>query len=128
MNERVVRAQEGTPPEIEWDGTTEYLHIRYLCSYLLHDDDLNWAHNVFSHFEDDRRRRAAEKAKESPFPEGTPERLTWAYNQVLSEDLEALISQNCCCLSGLSRAEYESCLPRRSRRTGAGQCVHKGEH
>lgn len=60
--------------------------------------------------EDERCRRAAEKAKESPFPEGTPDRLTWAYNRVLSEDIEDLISQNCSCLHDLSRAEYEVML------------------
>ena len=54
MKEQATRTQETTPPEIAWDGTTEHLHIRYLCSYLLHDDDLNWAHNVFYYHEDER--------------------------------------------------------------------------
>lgn len=65
---------------------------------------------LFGYHEDERCRRAAEKAKESPFPEGTPDRLTWAYNRVLSEDIEDLISQNCSCLHDLSRAEYEVML------------------
>ena len=74
MKEQATRTQETTPPEIAWDGATEYLHIRYLCRYLLHDADLNWAHNVFSYHEAERCRRAAEQSKESPFPEGTPDR------------------------------------------------------
>ena len=102
MNMQVNRPQETIPPKIEWDGTTEHFHIRYVCSYLLHDDDLNWAHH-----EDERCRWAAEKAKESPFPEGSPNRLTWAYNRVLSEDIEELILQNCSWLHDLSRGEYE---------------------
>lgn len=110
MNEQANRPQESTPPKIEWDRTTEYLHTRYICSYLLHDDDLEWAHNLFNYHENERCRRAAEKAKESPFPEGTPNRLTWAYNRVLSEDIEDLISHNCGCSGKLSRAEYEVML------------------
>lgn len=98
-----------TPPQIEGDEITRQLFVRYICSYLLYDYNLSHANSCFYNNERDRDRRAAEKAKSAPRNgRSWGKQLTWAYNQVLSEDAEGLIEH--ICGEHISRAEYEVML------------------
>ena len=96
-------------PEIKADDITECLFARYICSYLLYDYNLDHANNCFYNNEHQRTLRALEKAKTlTRNGRSWEEQLTWAYNQVLAEDIEKLIE--CNCGENMSRAEYEVLL------------------
>ena len=95
------------PPEIKADEITRNLFVRYICSYLLYDYNLSHANNSYYNNEHDRNLRTVEKAKASSLDgRSWEEQLTWAYNQVLSEDIEELIAHIQKCGSG-SRAQTE---------------------
>lgn len=108
MSTHEVTPLESNLPVIHGDGITSQLFVRYICCYLLHDFNLDHANSCFYNNESERCRRAAAKVKEVPFSGRKQDQLTWAYNQMLSEDIEELISHNC--KGNLSRAEYEVML------------------
>lgn len=93
-------------PQINEDEVTEVLITRFLYTYLLYDSNLSHAENCYFNNRHAFAERAVQKAKAiPPGDRNWPEHLTWAYNQVLSEDIEAFIAH--ICGGSLSRAEYE---------------------